>query len=111
MANGTDKRGKRRAGEAREVRKMERWMERDGSTGRKAEEGNEGEEREENGEKQAWRWRRGGGGEFGKGRSGTWATHYLLTSLLRLACCACEYAPDVVPFVCASPLMLGSRAS
>lgn len=93
---------------------MERWMERERRVvgweeggGRKRRRG----WREENGEKQAWRWRGGGGGEFGKGRSGTWATHYLLTSLLRLACCACEYAPDVVPFVCASPLMLGSRAS
>lgn len=67
-------------------------MEREGATlgglARKETDGERGGEREgERGEKRMERsrpgWRRGGGGEFGKGRSGTWATHCLLTSLLR----------------------------
>ena len=55
------------------------WEEREGERGERERE----RERERRMERSRPGWRRGGGGEFGKGRSGTWATHYLLTSLLR----------------------------
>lgn len=92
MANGTDK----RKAEAVVLGSGERLGrgavdgERGSDSGRTSEEGNGrlgGEREGERGEKRMERsrpgWRRGGGGEFGKGRSGTWATHCLLTSLLR----------------------------
>lgn len=45
--------------------------------------------------------RRGGGGEFGKGRSGTWAT--LPPHLFQLLSHTAARYLNVVPFVCASP--------